>query len=822
MGALEWSRKNAAALVSTLGGVSIQALIEFSKDEKAKAAVAATIGGVGVAALGPIGLVAGALASIGTNLLSNCLERRREAQEALQKFLTNEHIARLQAMAVQQALLEFAGTCKDTKDQQGWVERIVTLANTAEQWWLTAVNDPERNDVEVFRDDAVVAELTHQLTAEKPRRTTVDLWRSLLVAENMRFDRRDKLPELALDAAADHLAAHYGAKWKNALKHDFATDGRAFAAVSLHFFAEILAGVKENSTDLKEVKGGMEEVKRMVVELNSAATKLQTVTDLSNDLRNTVNEAQGLLATVSKQLAEIKEQVAVEGEKARAHTSAVGQDIKDHVSAELEKLRHDLSRADALTNERIAAHLREGADKLFQERIVAATATLGGEELVAALNAEKVGHQRRLQRIEEVLISIAGIQAAGDGSPIMREMLRILATQDVDRAIAYVDTQRQQLLTGTDQLMAMLQEQLQPLLKAAELLETQGRYADAEVRYKEVLTRMPTWSEARYGLYCLLITWCDDLEIHGTVADRKPKLQEAVTIAEQRSLDAPHNAQAQRNLSISYNKLGDLLRQEGKGAEARKAYEEDLRISQKLAQEDPHNAQAQRDLSISYERLGDLLIQEGRGAEAHKVYDDGLAISQKLAQEDPHNAQAQRDLSVSYNKLGDLLRQEGKGAEARKAYEDGLAIRQKLAQEDPHNAQAQRDLSVSYIKLGELLRQEGKGAEAHKAYEDGLAIRQKLAQEDPHNAQAQRDLSISYERLGDLLRQEGKGGEARKAYEEDLRISQKLAQEDPHNAQAQRDLWVSYNKLGDLQLQEGKGAEAVSYTHLTLPTSDLV
>ena len=56
---------------------------------------------------------------------------------------------------------------------------------------------------------------------------------------------------------------------------------------------------------------------------------------------------------------------------------------------------------------------------------MAAMNTLGGEELSAALTAEKIGHQRRLQRIEEVLVSIAGIQAAGDGSDVMKILVAV-------------------------------------------------------------------------------------------------------------------------------------------------------------------------------------------------------------------------------------------------------------------------------------------------------------------------------------------------------------------------------------------------------------
>ena len=60
-----------------------------------------------------------------------------------------------------------------------------------------------------------------------------------------------------------------------------------------------------------------------------------------------------------------------------------------------------------------------------------------------------------------------------------------------------------------------------------------------------------------------------------------------------------------------------------------------LRTVRHRAQADPSNAQAQRDLSVSYDRLGDLMRQLGDGAQAERFYRDGLAIAERLAQADP-------------------------------------------------------------------------------------------------------------------------------------------------------------------------------------------
>jgi hypothetical protein len=78
-----------------------------------------------------------------------------------------------------------------------------------------------------------------------------------------------------------------------------------------------------------------------------------------------------------------------------------------------------------------------------------------------------------------------------------------------------------------------------------------------------------------------------------------------------------------------------------------------------LAKADPGNAGWQRDLSVSDNKIGDVLVAQGDLAGALKSYRDGLAIAQRLAASDPGNAGWQRDLSVSYEKVGDVQVDQG-------------------------------------------------------------------------------------------------------------------------------------------------------------------
>jgi tetratricopeptide (TPR) repeat protein len=121
-----------------------------------------------------------------------------------------------------------------------------------------------------------------------------------------------------------------------------------------------------------------------------------------------------------------------------------------------------------------------------------------------------------------------------------------------------------------------------------------------------------------------------------------------------------------------------------------------------LSASDPGNAGWRRDLSVSYERIGDILKAQGDGAGALKSYRDSLAIREKLSASDPGNARWRRDLSLSYIKVGDILVAQGDRDGALKAYRDSLAIMEALSASDPGNAQWRRDVAVSYWSMAEV------------------------------------------------------------------------------------------------------------------------
>ena len=74
---------------------------------------------------------------------------------------------------------------------------------------------------------------------------------------------------------------------------------------------------------------------------------------------------------------------------------------------------------------------------------------------------------------------------------------------------------------------------------------------------------------------------------------------------------------------------------------------------------DPDSAVKQRDLSISFNKLGDVSVASGDLKAARVYFEDGLQIRRQLAEANPDSAEKQRELWVSHYKIADVLEREG-------------------------------------------------------------------------------------------------------------------------------------------------------------------
>ena len=235
----------------------------------------------------------------------------------------------------------------------------------------------------------------------------------------------------------------------------------------------------------------------------------------------------------------------------------------------------------------------------------------------------------------------------------------------------------------------------------------------------------------------------------------KDILDRARTLQDQLIKSGEVTPELKRSEAVTLNETSMSLLAIGDTAGALAAAEQARQIFADLLAGNPGSTHYQDDLSVSYDRIGDVQMAQGDLAGALKSYRETLAISDRLAKSDPGNATWQHGLSVSYEKIGEVQVSQGDLTGALKSYRDGLDIFYRLAKSDPENAGWQHDLSGAHEKVGDVQMAQGDLAAALTSYRDEVVIMDRLAKSDSGNAGWQRDLSVSYIKVGDVQAAQG-------------------------------------------------------------------
>ena len=489
-----------------------------------------------------------------------------------------------------------------------------------------------------------------------------------------------------------------------------------------------------------------------------------------NHLRHTANnvtELQNIALRLRDELGELRQRT--EGKERRLTTLVIAILLGLVILSgggwwAYQSLHTGLQQAAVVNTEKIRAHLRQTTEETHRRELAEAEAATDWKQRQHLRDAAENAHRVRLSRIEELAVSFAEIEGKGTATSVFQEMTRILTEQSVDEAIAYVSTQRAAIFQTVRARTATVRDRnradLQPLLRTAGLHQANGQAHEARTLYNDILAIEPDWPEAIHTAFWFLTDQGDLALVRTTLADAKRDFEEAHRMAQRLAAGDPSNTQWQRDLNVSYNKLGDEAVTQGKLPEAAQAYRDSLAIGKTLVAGDPGNTQWQRDLSLSYERLGDVALAQGKLDDAAQAYRDSLGIRNELAASDPRNREWQRELSLSYERLGYVARAQGQLAEAAEWFEKSRVNWQDLLKRDPTNVDWQRGITITIDGLGDVAVAQGQLIKAARLYNGGLAVRKTLASSDLSNTVWQRDLWISYYKLADLAEKQNNSPEA--------------------------------------------------------------
>ena len=281
-----------------------------------------------------------------------------------------------------------------------------------------------------------------------------------------------------------------------------------------------------------------------------------------------------------------------------------------------------------------------------------------------------------------------------------------------------------------------------------------------------------------------------------------------------RTLDT--RTESERHLAIAHNDIGRtyLLAGNVEGtdstAEALRHYQKANEISAKLAELNPDDPELQRDLSVSYEYIGDVQQQLGELAKAEDAYLKGLLISEKQIAMNPNDPDLKRDVAFGYEKLGDIRIAHEKLPLAREAYVRSFELYSDNVKALPGNSTVQRDLLVGQSKLGNIYFQEGNLERASEIYRQCIVTCSAL-EKIPESGAQLRDRSLMQNKLGSVLQKQSLLREAAAAYGEGLEIARQCFANAPDDLTARRDLSISLNYVGDILLLQEKVEEARSH-----------
>ncbi|MGE3768378.1 MAG: protein kinase [Kofleriaceae bacterium] len=308
-----------------------------------------------------------------------------------------------------------------------------------------------------------------------------------------------------------------------------------------------------------------------------------------------------------------------------------------------------------------------------------------------------------------------------------------------------------------------------------------------------------------------------DFEI-GTIHQARGKVPAAIAsfTAAKKQFDtlraqAPRDRQVLLGGADTHDKLGDLLRNEGKIDAALEEYleaksERELAGSGGAARP-PEDILA---LSTSHIKLGSVYLARGESAAALQSFKSALRLRETLLETQPDNVEVLKEVIAVQTELADVQRQLGDDKGAIQTYREMVPTSETLARRDPTNTVWHRDRGNLMSNLGFALLDVGEFAEGLQHLELAIETQKVLVAKDEKALAWQGDLSRSYLRSGDGYVYTNDIAKAISYYERSLGIRMKMSAADPKSAPYRRSVSWAHTKLGNAHAFQGRLDAAIA------------
>lgn len=251
--------------------------------------------------------------------------------------------------------------------------------------------------------------------------------------------------------------------------------------------------------------------------------------------------------------------------------------------------------------------------------------------------------------------------------------------------------------------------------------------------------------------------------------------------------DSPHVPAYRELLADTQIRLGQLLAELKRPAEAEECYRQAISLLEKHAAESPAEPNFRNKIANTYNLLAVAIRSGRRLADAEQANRQAITIFEKLASEFPGGEVVGEGLGHSYRTLANNLDPTKKASEREQLYRQAATQFKELldVDADSHRVPDRRFmLADCYRSLADALSEQKKTAEAEIVYRQALDQFALLAPETlmaPASdvAWRRRVLSLGYENLMSLLNMTGRSQEVAQVCERAIDLFAKLASQRP-------------------------------------------
>jgi tetratricopeptide (TPR) repeat protein len=299
----------------------------------------------------------------------------------------------------------------------------------------------------------------------------------------------------------------------------------------------------------------------------------------------------------------------------------------------------------------------------------------------------------------------------------------------------------------------------------------------------------------------------------GRFQDSEAAYRKAIATLEPLTGDARVGRDARRNLARTRTLLGDLLVRHGTDrGRAEPLYAEALKVQQVLADAKQDPAATAEDIlrmGQTDKSRGDLLRLDGKRAEAAPAYDRAIAEFERAQAADAKLTEARNDLALAIDARGWVRRELGRLEDAEKDFRRAIDMLEKLVAEFPTVPRHREALARALNSLGLIERDTGRLADAETHFGQELPLVDRLRQDFPDRAEYHRVLARTLSNLGITLSDQHRNDDAEPILVRAVKVNTEVSARSPEDVQIRFDLAKDQICLGVVQGEKGDTASAL-------------